>query len=74
MRRKTKRFRKKHPEKYAAYVAVQTAVRNGILIAMPCEKCGSTPTHAHHDDYSKPLDVRWLCAVCHVDEHIKVKP
>ena len=48
---------------------VGQAVRDGRLIPQPCEKCGASPTHAHHDDYSKPLDVRWLCPVHHAEHH-----
>jgi ribosomal protein S27AE len=44
--------------------------RAGKLIPQPCEKCGtSEDLQMHHEDYSKPLDVRWLCAECHQDEH-----
>lgn len=31
----------------------------------PCEVCGTTPAQRHHDDYSKPLEIRWLCPVHH---------
>jgi len=37
----------------------------GELRHQPCERCGATPVHAHHDDYTRPLDVRWLCPACH---------
>jgi ribosomal protein S27AE len=51
----------RHPEKYAARVAVGNAVRDKRLIRQPCEVCGDPVSQAHHDDYSKPLDVRWMC-------------
>ena len=36
----------------------------------PCEKCGTSKyVHAHHDDYSKPLDVLWLCPLHHKQRH-----
>ena len=44
--------------------------RRGRLSVQPCEMCGR-PGQAHHDDYDKPLDVRWLCTVCHAEHHTK---
>lgn len=42
-------------------------VKTGKLIPSPiCEQCGKVKqTRAHHDDYDKPLEVRWLCGTCH---------
>lgn len=49
---------------------VQKAVKRGALIRKPCESCGSEDcVHGHHDDYNKPLDVRWLCQKCHFEWH-----
>jgi hypothetical protein len=53
--------RTKFPEKYKARQAVANAIRDGRLVRQPCEVCGSLNVEAHHDDYSKPFDVRWLC-------------
>ena len=44
-------------------------VRRGKLIQRPCENCGSKESQAHHDDYGKPLQVRWLCRACHLAHH-----
>jgi len=59
--RYTKTKREKNPEKYRAHTAVGNAIRDGRLKRLPCEVCGEVKAEAHHDDYSKPLDVRWLC-------------
>ena len=38
------------------------AVRRGWLKPKPCEVCGTMEgIEAHHDDYEKPLEVRWMC-------------
>jgi ribosomal protein S27AE len=53
--------------------AVQMAVRKRILTREPCSRCGAPKTHAHHEDYRKPLDVIWLCAPCHKQRHKELK-
>lgn len=64
------RYRDKFPNKYAAHTAVNNAKRAGEIVEQSCEKCGGTDhIHAHHDDYNKPLEVRWLCAVHHKEWH-----
>lgn len=48
---------------------VGARVANGTIIPQPCEKCGALPSEAHHDDYSKPLEIRWLCQTHHLAHH-----
>lgn len=55
------------------HLRVWNAIQAGKLIRQACEKCGNTKTQAHHDDYSKPLDVRWLCAPCHSAHHVALR-
>jgi hypothetical protein len=50
--------------------AVTRAIKSGELLRQPCEVCGDPRSDAHHDDYSKPLDVRWLCRSHHRQHHI----
>jgi hypothetical protein len=61
--------REKKPEQIAAHLEVNKAIKRGDLIPQPCEKCGKTPTDAHHPDYSKPLSVEWLCRSHHRAVH-----
>lgn len=63
-----RRARAKAPEKERARSRLAYAVRRGYVARQPCA-CGAPIAEAHHDDYSKPLDVRWLCRACHVAEH-----
>lgn len=61
----SRQWRLKNPEGYKAHTAIGNAIRDGKIARMPCEVCGNKMSHAHHDDYSKPFDVKWLCALHH---------
>ncbi|RUU22662.1 hypothetical protein EN883_18610 [Mesorhizobium sp. M7A.F.Ca.AU.002.06.1.1] len=58
-------WREENPVAYKAQTAVSNAVRDGRLFKQPCEFCGDDEVHAHHRDYTKPLEVVWLCPKCH---------
>ena len=57
------------PNKVKAHRAVNDAIRYGKMKYQPCECCGLLETRAHHDDYLKPLTVRWLCSKHHAEWH-----
>ena len=69
LRQSAKRWAKDNPEKIKAQNALNNAIRDGKKIVRPdkCEQCGRNADriHGHHDDYSKPLEVEWLCVKCH---------
>jgi hypothetical protein len=54
-------LRAKNPLKARAWSMVYREIRAGRLHRKACEVCGEPKTQAHHDDYEKPLDVRWFC-------------
>lgn len=58
-------------EKEAARRTARNAVWNRTLVKPKCcERCGKEKRlDAHHRDYSKPLEVEWLCRLCHRREH-----
>lgn len=64
-------YRKRNREKYRARYLVMNALRKGLLKRSLCEVCGEQKSHGHHDDYSKPLVVRWLCVTHHFEIHRK---
>lgn len=61
------------PAKKAARWAVKNAIRRGRMQPQPCARCGSPDSQAHHDDYSKPLDVLWFCPLHHSELHRAMK-
>ena len=57
------------PEKRKAYMVTMIAIGRGKLQKKPCEVCGAEKVEAHHPDYTKPLDVMWVCRKHHADIH-----
>jgi hypothetical protein len=63
--------RRNEPILEAVRSRLRSAVRTGEIIKpLRCEKCGAEEElHGHHADYTKPLEVTWLCARCHRRAH-----
>lgn len=55
----------RYPERVKARVAVHNALKSGKLKRGTCEICKSSKVQAHHNDYSKPLEVQWFCKKHH---------
>lgn len=77
-----KRYSQKYPEKEKAKRKLNWEITMGRIIRPElCSVCGKSEhrrdgrslIQAHHDDYSKPLEVKWLCVQCHKDHHRAMK-
>jgi hypothetical protein len=67
-----RKWNESNKDKYIAHIAVNNAVRDGVLTKpQTCSKCGkgNCRIEGHHNDYSKPLEVLWLCNSCHKSLH-----
>ena len=49
--------------------AVRDALKSGKIQRLACFVCGSEKSEAHHANYSRPIDVVWLCREHHVELH-----
>jgi hypothetical protein len=67
-------WRKTHPpsneqlRRIRARAYARTYLRRGLLQREPCQVCGRS-AQMHHDDYTKPLQVRWFCYDHHIELH-----
>lgn len=59
-----------HPERVKACSIFNYAITSGLIERGRCVKCGEENAHGHHPDYSKPLEVIWLCRIHHAEHHI----
>lgn len=67
-----RKSRQKNSDRNRARSCVSYAVKTGKLVRPDvCGGCGGSDLdiHAHHEDYSKKLDVEWLCSMCHGGRH-----
>jgi hypothetical protein len=58
-------------QKLTARATAGTYYFRHSYLKRPCERCGAPKTEMHHPDYSKPLEVVFLCHPCHLREHGK---
>ena len=66
-----RKYRKKHPLRNAVAQLLKRAVRDGkIKKPKICSICHEEKRiMGHHEDYYKPLDVIWVCQICHKKLH-----
>lgn len=60
-------------KKANARAYLKTYMRRGKIKKEPCEVCKDPNSEAHHADYNKPLEVRWLCRKHHLELHENIK-
>lgn len=65
-RYKDPKYKAKHSARKKAY----DALKAGKIFKFNCAICDSDKSQMHHPDYSKPLDVYWLCKKCHTELHV----
>jgi hypothetical protein len=73
LRERDKKYRIIYKDQINAKHKVKNALKRGKIRRVSCEVCGSEKTHAHHEDYSKPLDVWFLCPIHHVGRHKRLR-
>lgn len=75
-RKRVKQWKLDNIEKVRAEQAVHIALRRGDMVRpTQCGQCQKTAKiHAHHPDYTKPLNVLWLCVSCHKLTHLNTLP
>ena len=71
MKKGRKKWRANNRHKIKAHTLINKALKNGTMQKKPCRICGEIESEAHHHDYTKPLDVIWLCRKHHVEAHKK---
>jgi hypothetical protein len=67
------RWQEKNRDKVAAHRTLNNAIRDGKISRQPCERCGTEiGVEGHHEDYTKPFEVMWLCKKHHGERHREI--
>lgn len=69
-RRTIDNYNRNHPERAMIHTAISNKLKRGEMVKQPCRECGEVVVDAHHEDYSKPFDVIWLCRKHHNELHL----
>lgn len=69
-----KKYIENNKEVANAHTKTHNAIARGVIAKQACEICGAEEAEAHHNDYNKPLEVRWLCKRHHAEWHRNNKP
>ena len=71
MRKYREKNKELHSIKIKARRMVEFAIKIGHIEKINlCEECGKIgKMDAHHENYLKPLEIKWLCRVCHKQKH-----
>lgn len=69
-----KRYKKHSSDLYFKFknkvrASTKGAVKRGVIKKEPCRVCGNQKSEIHHIDYSKPLEIMWLCREHHMEWH-----
>lgn len=59
----------KNRHKRNVHIVVGNAIKRGLIIPERCTGCSAEKAQAHHEDYSKPFEITWLCETCHGKRH-----
>lgn len=62
-------WKEKNKEKLQAHSKLWNALKSGEVTKTECIICGDNKSEGHHPDYSRPLDVVWLCRKHHKETH-----
>lgn len=65
-----KKYKERNPEKYKAQQILNQSIYKGKIKRENCIICNSENAQAHHEDYTKPHDVIWICSIHHKQVHM----
>jgi len=71
-KRHYREYQRQYKERVRAHQMIKRLIIKGIIKKEPCILCGENNSSAHHPDYTKPLEVVWLCQKHHSEKHRRI--